>query len=119
MCGVVGIFGHPEASKLAYLGLHALQHRGQESAGIVSSDGQQLHWVREMGHVGEIFTEDRLSQLPGSSAIGHVRYSTTGDSILKNAQPLAVNYSHGSIAVAHNGNLVDAAEVRARLEDEG
>ena len=119
MCGVVGIFGHPEASKLAYLGLHALQHRGQESAGIVSSDGQQLHWVREMGHVGEIFTEDRLSQLPGSSAIGHVRYSTTGDSVLKNAQPLAVNYSHGSIAVAHNGNLVDAAEVRARLEDEG
>jgi len=119
MCGVVGIFGHPEASKLAYLGLHALQHRGQESAGIVSSDGQQLHWVREMGHVGEIFTEDRLSQLPGASAIGHVRYSTTGDSILKNAQPLAVNYSHGSIAVAHNGNLVDAAEVRARLEEEG
>ena len=119
MCGVIGIFGHPEASKLAYLGLHALQHRGQESAGIVSSDGQHLHWVREMGHVGEIFTEDRLRQLPGSSAIGHVRYSTTGDSVLKNAQPLAVNYSHGSVAVAHNGNLVDAAEVRARLEDEG
>ncbi len=119
MCGVIGIFGHPEASKLAYLGLHALQHRGQESAGIVSSDGEQLRWVREMGHVGEIFTEDRLAQLPGSSAIGHVRYSTTGDSVLKNAQPLAVNYSHGSIAVAHNGNLVDAAEVRARLEDEG
>ncbi|HEX7507090.1 MAG TPA: amidophosphoribosyltransferase [Polyangia bacterium] len=119
MCGVIGIFGHPEASNLAYLGLHALQHRGQESAGIVSSDGQQLHWVREMGHVGEIFTEDRLRQLPGSSAIGHVRYSTTGDSILKNAQPLAVNYSHGSIALAHNGNLVDAAEVRARLEDDG
>ncbi len=119
MCGVIGIFGHPEASKLAYLGLHALQHRGQESAGIVSSDGRQLRWVREMGHVGEIFTEDRLAQLPGSSAIGHVRYSTTGDSVLKNAQPLAVNYSHGSIAVAHNGNLVDAAEVRARLEDEG
>ena len=119
MCGVIGIFGHPEASNLAYLGLHALQHRGQESAGIVSSDGQQLHWVREMGHVGEIFTEDRLRQLLGSSAIGHVRYSTTGDSVLKNAQPLAVNYSHGSIAVAHNGNLVDAAEVRARLEGEG
>jgi amidophosphoribosyltransferase len=119
MCGVIGIFGHPEASNLAYLGLHALQHRGQESAGIVSSDGQQLRWVRDMGLVGEIFTEDRLAQLPGSSAIGHVRYSTTGDSVLKNAQPLAVNYSHGSIAVAHNGNLVDAAEVRARLEAEG
>jgi amidophosphoribosyltransferase len=119
MCGVIGIFDHPEASNLAYLGLHALQHRGQESAGIVSSDGQQLHWVREMGHVGEIFTEDRLQQLPGSSAIGHVRYSTTGDSVLKNAQPLAVNYSHGSVAVSHNGNLVDAADVRARLEAEG
>jgi amidophosphoribosyltransferase len=119
MCGVIGIFGHPEASKLAYLGLHALQHRGQESAGIVSSDGQNLLWVREMGHVGEIFTEDRLRQLPGSAAIGHVRYSTTGDSALKNAQPLAVNYAHGSVAVAHNGNLVDAAEVRARLESDG
>ena len=116
MCGVIGIFGHPEASNLAYLGLHALQHRGQESAGIVSSDGQHLHWVREMGHVREIFTEERLRHLPGSSAIGHVRYSTTGDSVLKNAQPMAVNYAHGSIAVAHNGNLVDAAEVRARLE---
>ena len=119
MCGVIGIFGHPEASNLAYLGLHALQHRGQESAGIVSSDGQQLHCVREMGHVGEIFTEERLSFLPGSSAIGHVRYSTTGDSVTKNVQPLAVNYSQGSIAIAHNGNLVDAADVRARLEDEG
>jgi amidophosphoribosyltransferase len=119
MCGVIGIFGHPEASKLAYLGLHALQHRGQESAGIVSSDGQQLRWVREMGHVGEIFNEERLRQLPGSSAIGHVRYSTTGDSVSKNAQPLAVNYAHGSLAIAHNGNLVDAAEIRARLEKEG
>ena len=119
MCGVIGIFGHPEASKLAYLGLHALQHRGQESAGIVSSDGQQLHWVREMGHVGEIFTEERLRVLPGSAAIGHVRYSTTGDSVTKNAQPLAVNYAHGSLAIAHNGNLVDAAELRARLERQG
>src|SRR5512136_2929286 len=119
MCGVVGIFGHPEASNLAYLGLHALQHRGQESAGIVSSDGQHLHWVREMGHVGEIFTEARLRHLPGSSAIGHVRYSTTGDSVLSNAQPVAVNYAHGSVAVAHNGNLVDAADIRARLEADG
>jgi amidophosphoribosyltransferase len=119
MCGVIGIFGHPEASKIAYLGLHALQHRGQESAGIVSSDGQHLHWVREMGHVGEIFTEERLRLLPGSAAIGHVRYSTTGDSVSKNAQPLAVNYAHGSVAVAHNGNLVDAANLRARLEDQG
>jgi amidophosphoribosyltransferase len=119
MCGVIGIFGHPEAANLAYLGLHALQHRGQESAGIVSSDGQQLHWVREMGHVGEIFTEECLRRLPGTSAIGHVRYSTTGDSSTKNAQPLAVNYAHGSVAVAHNGNLVDAANVRLRLEDQG
>ena len=119
MCGVIGIYGYPEASKLAYLGLHALQHRGQESAGIVSSDGQNLHWVREMGHVGEIFTEDRLRQLPGTSAIGHVRYSTTGDSVPGNAQPLAVNYARGSIAIAHNGNLVDSANLRARLEDEG
>jgi amidophosphoribosyltransferase len=119
MCGVIGIFGHPEAAKLAYLGLHALQHRGQESAGIVATDGQHLHWVREMGHVGEIFTEERLQELPGSIAIGHVRYSTTGDSITKNAQPLAVNYAHGSLAIAHNGNLVDAAELRARLEKAG
>jgi amidophosphoribosyltransferase len=119
MCGVIGIFGHPEASNLAYLGLHALQHRGQESAGIVSSDGQRLRWVREMGLVGEIFTEERLRQLPGTAAIGHVRYSTTGDSVCANAQPLAVNYAQGSIAIAHNGNLVDAALVRARLEDEG
>jgi amidophosphoribosyltransferase len=119
MCGVIGIFGHPEASKLAYLGLHALQHRGQESAGIVSTDGQRLHWVREMGHVGEIFTEERLRQLPGSTAIGHVRYSTTGDSVTKNAQPLAVNYAHGCLAIAHNGNLVDAGELRVRLEKDG
>ncbi|MBN2574979.1 MAG: amidophosphoribosyltransferase [Deltaproteobacteria bacterium] len=119
MCGVIGVFGHPEAANLAYLGLHALQHRGQESAGIVSSDGRQLHWVREMGHVGDIFTEERLRRLPGSSAIGHVRYSTTGDSSSKNAQPLAVNYAHGQVAVAHNGNLVDAANVRSRLEAKG
>jgi amidophosphoribosyltransferase len=119
MCGVIGIFGHPEASKIAYLGLHALQHRGQESAGIVSSDGQHLHWVREMGHVGEIFTEERLRSLPGAAAIGHVRYSTTGDSASRNAQPLAVNYAHGSVAIAHNGNLVDAPNLRARLESQG
>ena len=119
MCGVIGIYGHPEAANLAYLGLHALQHRGQESAGIVSSDGERLRWVREMGHVGEIFTQDRLRRLPGSSAIGHVRYSTTGDSASKNAQPIAVDYSGGSLAIAHNGNLVDAAEVRAHLEDDG
>src|SRR3954468_6922284 len=119
MCGVIGIFGHPEAANIAYLGLHALQHRGQESAGIVSTDGDRLRWIREMGHVSKIFTAERLQHLPGSAAIGHVRYSTSGDSVLKNAQPIAVDYSGGSLAVSHNGNLVNADELRARLEDEG
>jgi amidophosphoribosyltransferase len=119
MCGIVGIYGHPEAANLAYLGLYALQHRGQESAGIVSSDGERLRWVREMGHVGDIFTAERLAHLDGSSAIGHVRYSTAGDSSLKNAQPIAVEYAGGSVAVGHNGNLVNAGELRERLEAEG
>ncbi|HVR60398.1 MAG TPA: amidophosphoribosyltransferase [Polyangia bacterium] len=119
MCGIVGIYGHPEAANLAYLGLYALQHRGQESAGIVSSDGERLRWVREMGHVGDIFTADRLAHLEGTSAIGHVRYSTAGDSSLKNAQPIAVEYAGGSVAVGHNGNLVNAGELRERLEAEG
>jgi amidophosphoribosyltransferase len=119
MCGVIGLYGHSEASNLAYLGMHALQHRGQESAGIVSTDGERLHSVKEMGHVNEIFTADRLAHLPGFSAIGHVRYSTSGDSVIKNAQPVAVDYSGGSLAIAHNGNLVNADELRARLEDEG
>src|SRR5688572_7076450 len=119
MCGVIGVFGHTEAANLAYLGLHALQHRGQESAGIVSSDGENLRLIREMGRVGEIFTADRLAKLPGRAAIGHVRYSTAGDSSLKNAQPIAINYAGGSAAIAHNGNLVNFGELRARLEDEG
>jgi amidophosphoribosyltransferase len=119
MCGVVGIYGHPEASNLAYLGLYALQHRGQESAGIVSTDGQHLRRVREMGHVNDIFTADRLAHLPGFAAIGHVRYSTAGDSSEKNAQPIAVDYAGGSVAVGHNGNLVNAVELRERLESEG
>ena len=119
MCGVVGIYGHPEASNLAYLGLHALQHRGQESAGIVSTDGDKLRWIREMGHVGDIFTAERLAHLVGFGAIGHVRYSTAGDSTLKNAQPIAVDYAGGSVAVGHNGNLVNAVELRERLESEG
>jgi len=119
MCGVVGIYGHAEAANLAYLGLHALQHRGQESAGIVSTDGEKLRWVREMGHVGDIFTADRLAHLSGFAAIGHVRYSTAGDSTLKNAQPIAVDYAGGSVAVGHNGNLVNAVELRERLESEG
>jgi amidophosphoribosyltransferase len=119
MCGIVGIYGHPEASNLAYLGLYALQHRGQESAGIVATDGQNLRPVREMGHVNDIFTADRLAHLPGHAAIGHVRYSTAGDSTEKNAQPLAVDYVGGSVAIGHNGNLVNARELRERLEAEG
>jgi amidophosphoribosyltransferase len=119
MCGVVGIYGHPEAANLAYLGLYALQHRGQESAGIVATDGEKLRFVREMGHVGDIFTAERLAHLRGSAAIGHVRYSTAGDSSLRNAQPIAVDYSGGSVAVGHNGNLVNAAELRERLEADG
>jgi len=119
MCGVVGIFGHPEAANLAYLGLYALQHRGQESAGIVATDGEKLRAVREMGHVNDIFTAARLKDLPGHAAIGHVRYSTAGDSSKKNAQPIAVDYVGGSVAVGHNGNLVNAVELRERLEAEG
>jgi amidophosphoribosyltransferase len=119
MCGVVGVYGHPEAANLAYLGLYALQHRGQESAGIVATDGERLRAVREMGHVNDIFTANRLKDLPGRAAIGHVRYSTAGDSSKKNAQPIAVDYAGGSVAVGHNGNLVNAVELRERLEAEG
>src|SRR5450631_833402 len=119
MCGVIGVFGHPEAANLAYLGLYALQHRGQESAGIVATDGEKLRSVREMGHVNDIFTADRLRELPGHAAIGHVRYSTAGDSSKRNAQPIAVDYAGGSVALGHNGNLVNAIELRERLEAEG
>src|SRR5437763_8105248 len=118
-CGVVAIFSHPEAEKLAYLGLHALQHRGQESAGIVTSDGLNSRVHKAMGSVADIFTEDVLSTLRGKLAIGHTRYSTAGDSALLNAQPILVQSNKGSIAVAHNGNLVNAHEVRARLERQG
>jgi amidophosphoribosyltransferase len=119
MCGVFGIVGHPEASNLAYLGLHALQHRGQESAGIVSADRGQLHAYRAMGLVADAFTEETLERLPGSSAIGHVRYSTAGVSHLKNAQPLVVTYAGGHLAVAHNGNLTNAQGIRDELERSG
>lgn len=119
MCGVFGIFGHPEAANLAYLGLHALQHRGQESAGIVSSDGQQLCLHRGMGHVSDVFTVDQIEKLRGNAAIGHVRYSTAGGSFLKNAQPIAVDYARGSMAFAHNGNLTNAEALRERLEARG
>ncbi|HVN17649.1 MAG TPA: amidophosphoribosyltransferase [Dongiaceae bacterium] len=118
-CGVVAIFAHPEAEKLAYLGLHALQHRGQESAGIVTSDGLTARTHKAMGTVADIFTPDVLAKLGGTLAIGHTRYSTAGDSALLNAQPILVQSSKGTIAVAHNGNLVNAASIRARLESHG
>jgi amidophosphoribosyltransferase len=119
MCGVIGVYGHPEAANLAYLGLYALQHRGQESAGSVATDGEKLRSTKEMGHVNDIFTADRLRELRGHAAIGHVRYSTAGDSSKRNAQPIAVDYFGGSVAVGHNGNLVNAAELRERLEADG
>src|ERR1700757_3624230 len=118
-CGVVAIFAHPEAEKLAYLGLHALQHRGQESAGIVTSDGLTSKAHKAMGTVADIFTEDVLAKLRGTLAIGHTRYSTAGDSALLNAQPILVQSNKGAIAVAHNGNLVNAQEIRTRLESQG
>ncbi|HYP54406.1 MAG TPA: amidophosphoribosyltransferase, partial [Pyrinomonadaceae bacterium] len=118
-CGVFGIFGHPEAARHTYLGLYALQHRGQESCGIVSSDGRLLRSERAMGHVSEVFDADRLNRLPGSSAIGHVRYSTAGEVSVREAQPFLVACQHGQIAVCHNGNLPFASEERKRLEREG
>jgi amidophosphoribosyltransferase len=118
-CGVIAIYAHPEAEKLAYLGLHSLQHRGQESAGMVTSDGISLRMHKAMGLVADIFTEDVLSRLVGKLAIGHTRYSTCGDSALLNAQPILVQSNKGVIAVAHNGNLVNAQEIRSRLESQG
>lgn len=119
MCGVFGIFNHPEAANLSYLGLHALQHRGQESAGIVTSRDGTLHAVRKMGHVADVFVNGAFTQLPGRMAIGHVRYTTAGGSLPKNIQPLTAEYRHGSVAVAHNGNLVNAEALREELEQVG
>ena len=118
-CGVVAIYSHPEGETLAYLGLHALQHRGQESAGIVTSDGMSLHIHKSMGLVADIFTEKKLARMRGTLAIGHTRYSTTGDSALLNAQPIMVQSNKGMIALAHNGNLTNAGEIRARMEAQG
>ena len=118
-CGVVGIFGHPEAANLAYLSLYALQHRGQESAGIVSSNGEILISHRNLGLVAEIFSEDVIRKLEGRSAIGHNRYSTSGQTLLKNTQPFVVEYGRGGIAIAHNGNLVNATELREQLQEQG
>ena len=118
-CGVVAIHGHADAARQAYLGLYALQHRGQESAGIATADGQHLANIKGMGLVSEIFTDDVLAKLPGHMAIGHTRYSTTGDSALLNAQPIRVDSTKGLIAIAHNGNLVNLGNMRARLERDG
>jgi amidophosphoribosyltransferase len=118
-CGVVAICGHPEAANLAYLGLYALQHRGQESAGIASSDGRGMYCLKDMGHVVDVFPPERLAQLPGSMAIGHTRYSTAGDTVLCNAQPFSVVCNKGRIAVAHNGNLTNGMELRRDLERQG
>ncbi|MEO6235843.1 MAG: amidophosphoribosyltransferase, partial [Vicinamibacterales bacterium] len=118
-CGVFGIFGHPEAANLTYLGLYALQHRGQESAGICTADGTRMRISRAMGHVAEAFDEDALLSLPGHLAIGHTRYSTAGESRLLNAQPILIDCAHGQIAIAHNGNLVNAGELRDRLVRDG
>ena len=118
-CGVFGIFHYPEAANLTYLGLYALQHRGQESTGIVTSDGQALHLEQGMGLVADVFTEARLRRLPGDTAVGHVRYSTTGSSQLKNAQPIVASSRRGAVALAHNGNLVNADGLRRTLEGEG
>lgn len=118
-CGLAGIFGHPEAANLAYLGLYALQHRGQESAGIASTDGREVYAHRAMGLVADIFSPEVLARLPGAAAIGHTRYSTSGASSIANAQPLTVDCNKGVLAIAHNGNLVNATESRARLENQG
>jgi len=118
-CGVFGIFGHPEAANMTYLGLYALQHRGQESAGIAASDAQVVRLSRAMGYVAEVFDSRTLSELPGSMAIGHVRYSTAGESRVANAQPFLIDCAHGQMAICHNGNLVNATELRDELVSQG
>jgi amidophosphoribosyltransferase len=118
-CGIFGVYGHPEAAKLTYFGLYALQHRGEESAGIVISDGVKVREHKGMGLVPDVFSEGTLNQLQGRTAIGHVRYSTTGSSMLKNAQPFLVSHGGLAIAIAHNGNLTNAQELRLELENKG
>jgi amidophosphoribosyltransferase len=118
-CGVIAICGHPEAAKLAYLGLYALQHRGQESAGICTADGGQIRCHKSMGHVHDIFTQPVIATLPGELAIGHTRYSTAGDTVLDNAQPFFGQTNRGTVAVAHNGNITNAGELRRELARQG
>src|SRR5436190_2764680 len=118
-CGVFGIYGHSEAANLTYLGLYALQHRGQEAVGIATSDGGRLQMHKAVGYVADNFDEATINRLAGMSAVGHVRYSTAGDSGIKNAQPILIDCSHGEIAICHNGNLVNAQELREMLVREG
>jgi amidophosphoribosyltransferase len=118
-CAVVGIFNHEEASKLAYFSLHALQHRGQEAAGISSADGKKLHTIKDRGLVMQVFNEDKLTTLKGRAAIGHTRYSTAGDDSILDAQPVFARYDLGEMAIVHNGNLTNADEVRQKLIDKG
>jgi amidophosphoribosyltransferase len=118
-CGVFGIFGHSEAAKMTYLGLYALQHRGQESAGIASTDSSELQVHKSLGHVQDIFTPSVIAKLPGDAAIGHTRYSTAGDTSLMNAQPVVIDCNKGKLALGHNGNLTNALELRRKLEHRG
>src|SRR5712671_6795878 len=119
MCGIFGIANHSDAARLTYLGLYALQHRGQESTGISSSDGNQVHTHKSMGHVADVYDEETLAKLKGLNAVGHTRYSTAGDSSENNAQPIVVNCTYGTVAVCHNGNLINATSLRTKLEHEG
>ncbi|MFP5288923.1 MAG: amidophosphoribosyltransferase [Thermoanaerobaculia bacterium] len=119
MCGIFGIDGCADAANLTYLGLYALQHRGQESTGIVSWDGRQLHLERGMGHVSDVFKEEVMERLPGRRALGHTRYSTAGSSVVANAQPIVVKTSMGPVGIVHNGNLTNPVEIRERLEQDG
>ncbi len=118
-CGIFGIYNHEEAPNITYLGLYALQHRGQESCGIASSDDQKLYFHKNMGLVNDVFSQKTLSELQGRNAVGHVRYSTAGETLVKNAQPLVADYYYGSISVAHNGNLTNAPLLKEELEENG
>ena len=118
-CGLFGIYGHREAATLTYLGLYALQHRGEESCGIVSSNGKRVYQHKAMGLVSDVFGKEDLKRLKGHVAVGHVRYSTTGSSTLTNVQPFVISYKKGSIAIAHNGNLTNSLDLKDKLEMEG
>src|SRR5438552_4494541 len=119
MCGIFGIANHSDASQMTYLGLYALQHRGQESTGISSSDGYQVHTHKAMCYVADVFSEDVIVKLKGVNAIGHTRYSTAGDSSEGNAQPIVVKCTYGTVALVHNGNLINAVSLRESLEHQG